>query len=140
MFATGLHFRFEQDRQRVTCCSFGHDGPIFSRTGQIPIESGFPVGLVDEEKPWPENVIELAEHGKRFLVFSDGITEQFNADGEMFGIDGLHQAFLQHIDRPLDQMVSRIVRDLTGFRGTALVKDDQTLLALDFAGEAAENN
>jgi serine phosphatase RsbU (regulator of sigma subunit) len=134
MFATGLHFRFEQDRQRVTCCSFGHDGPIFSRTGPIQLESGFPVGLTEEDEPWPEKKLDLAEHGKRFLVFSDGITEQFNADGEMFGIDGLHETFLRHIDLPLDDMVSRIVEELTDFRGAALVKDDQTLLALDFSG------
>jgi sigma-B regulation protein RsbU (phosphoserine phosphatase) len=134
MFATGLHFRFEQDLKRVTCCSFGHDGPIFSRTGPIQIESGFPVGLAEEDEPWPENSIDLTEHGKRFLVFSDGITEQFNAEGEMFGIDGLYEAFLKHIYLCLDEMVNRIVKDLTGFRGTALVKDDQTLLALDFVG------
>jgi hypothetical protein len=134
-YATGLHFRFEESAQRVICCSFGHDGPIFSRTGHVPIESGLPVGLVEVDKPWPETTIELAEHGKRFLVFSDGITEQFNVDGEMFGIEGLHEAFLRHIDRPLDEMVRHIVEDLTGFRGTALIKDDQTLLALDFAGE-----
>lgn len=135
MYATGLHFRFEQNLQRVTCCSYAHDGPIFSRTGQVRIESGHPVGLAKEDQAWPEATIELAEHGKRFLIFSDGITEQFDADGEMFGIEGLHEAFLKHIDRPLDEMVSRIVEDLKEFRGTALVKDDQTLLALDFAGE-----
>ena len=134
MFATGLHFRFERNLQRVTCCSFGHDGPIFSRTGPIQIESGFPVGLTEENKPWPEKDLDLTEHGKRFLVFSDGITEQFNANGELFGINGLHEAFRKHIDLPLDEMVSRIVKNLTRFRGTALVKDDQTLLALDFVG------
>jgi serine phosphatase RsbU (regulator of sigma subunit) len=134
MFATGLHFRFEQDLQRVVCSSFGHDGPIFSRTGQIRIENGLPVGLVEEDEPWPENTIDLTEHGNRFLVFSDGITEQFNADGDMFGIDGLREAFRRHLDLPLNEMLRRIVKELAGFRGTALVKDDQTLLALDFAG------
>jgi serine phosphatase RsbU (regulator of sigma subunit) len=138
MFATGLHFRFEQDRQRVICCSFGHDGPIFSRTGQIKIQSGFPVGLAEEDEPWPENLIDLTEHGNRFLIFSDGITEQFNPDGEMFGIDGLHESFLRHMELPLDDMVERIIASLSKFRATALIKDDQTLLALDFAGNSKE--
>ena len=135
MFATGLLFRFEEDHQRVTCCSFGHDGPIFSRTGQIHIESGLPVGLIDEPDPWPENLIHLDEHGSRFLVFSDGITEQFDAGGAMFGIDGLLDSFRRSIDRPLDEMVRRIVGELVRFRGKALVKDDQTLLAVEFRDE-----
>jgi serine phosphatase RsbU (regulator of sigma subunit) len=56
----------------------------------------------------------------------------------MFGIDGLHEAFLQHIDLPLDDMVERIIAGVSRFRATALVKDDQTLLALDFAGDSKE--
>jgi hypothetical protein len=34
-------------------------------------------------------------------------------------------------------MVDRIVEDLNDFRGPALVKDDQTLLALDFVDAGA---
>ena len=93
------------------------------------------MGLAEEEEPWPENTVELAKHGRRFLVFSDGITEQFNPEGDMFGIDGLHEAFRRYMDLPLDDLLNRILHDLTGFRDTALVKDDQTLLALDFSGD-----
>jgi hypothetical protein len=131
LFATGLFFRFEPVEQRLTCASMGHEGPIFSRTGEIEIENGPPVGLLEEMGPWPENAIDLDEHGARFLVFSDGITEQFNIDGEMFGTEGLLQAFRVHLDRPLGEMVNCIVDDLCRFRGPALTKDDQTLLALE---------
>ena len=87
------------------------------------------------DKARAETALELSEHGTRFLAFSDGITEQFNAEGDMFGVEGLIASFREHIELPLDEMVTRIVRDLTRFRGTAIVKDDQTLLALGFAGE-----
>jgi serine phosphatase RsbU (regulator of sigma subunit) len=134
LFATGLFFRFESRGQRLRCSNFGHHGPIFSRSGLIRVENGPPVGLVDELEPWPETEIDLAEHGTRFLVFSDGITEQFNIEGEMFGDDRLVRAFRKYLELPLDDMVTRIVEDLSDFRGPALVKDDQTLLALDFVG------
>lgn len=133
-FATGLYFRFGQHADRVTCCSFGHVGPIFSRAGLVRIRGGFPVGLVEEDEPWPEQSLDLTEHGTRFLVFSDGITEQFDPGGAMYNTDGLHRAFLRYMELPLDEMVGRIIGDLTKFRGTALVKDDQTLIALEFVG------
>jgi hypothetical protein len=39
---------------------------------------------------------------------------------------------------PLDEMLAKIVRELNGFRRSALVKDDQTLLALEFVGDTDE--
>jgi sigma-B regulation protein RsbU (phosphoserine phosphatase) len=135
LFATGLFFRFEPGGQRLICSSMGHEGPIFSRTGEVKIENGPPVGLVEERKPWPENIIDLAEHGTRFLVFSDGITEQFDIEGEMFGTARLLRAFLDRLDQPLDDMVRGIVDELVRFRGTAMTKDDQTLLALELVDE-----
>jgi hypothetical protein len=137
-FATGLLFRFAAGSKRATCCSFGHEGPIFSRTGPLRIDNGLPVGMVQETRGWPENDIDLDRHGARFLVFSDGITEQFNVEGEMFDIDGLHAAFNRHLGLPLEQMLRRIVADLETFRGEALVKDDQTLIALQFTGEGGD--
>ncbi|MFT7535152.1 MAG: serine phosphatase RsbU (regulator of sigma subunit) [Hyphomicrobiaceae bacterium] len=133
MFATGLCLRFEPDRERVICCDFGHEDPIFSRSGPISMRGGYPVGLVEREEPWGETILELREHGSRFLVFSDGITEQFNDDGEMFGVAGLVKAFQRTIDAPVDEMVRPIIEELRSFRGSAQVKDDQTLLALHFA-------
>lgn len=134
MFATGLCLRFEPDRQLVNCCDFGHEDPIFSKSGPISMRGGCPVGLMEREEPWVETILELREHGSRFLVFSDGITEQFDGDGNMFGVQGLVAAFQRAIDAPVDEMVRRIIEELRSFRGSAQIKDDQTLLGLHFAG------
>ena len=135
VFATGLFFKFDPSGQSLTCANFGHHGPIFSRTGQIAIDSGPPVGLAREVQPWPESHIDMVEHGNRFIIFSDGITEQFNLEGEMYGTARLVRAFQRYIDLPLDEMLASIVGELNRFRGAALVKDDQTLLALEFVGD-----
>jgi sigma-B regulation protein RsbU (phosphoserine phosphatase) len=134
LFATGLGFRFERDARVLTCCNFGHEGPIFSQAGPVQIDSGYAVGLGSADTQWPEVRLELAELGTRFLIFSDGITEQFDAEGEMFDVGGLRRAFDRHAAEPLDAMLRGVVSDLSRFRGAALVKDDQTLLALEFVG------
>ena len=36
------------------------------------------------------------------------------------------------------ELLRQVQEDLTAFRGAALVKDDQTLLAIDFAGETVK--
>jgi len=138
VFVSGLFFRFDADMQQLSCCSFGHTGPIFSRTGHVSIEIGLPIGIGESECRWTSVTLDLAEHGRRFLLFSDGITEQFNIDGEMFGVARLQQAFHEHQRLPLDKMLSRIIQDLKEFQQRALVKDDQTALALEFVGELPE--
>ncbi|MFT5080845.1 MAG: hypothetical protein ACI84E_001503 [Planctomycetota bacterium] len=130
-FASGIFFRFQRGTPLVRCTSFGHTAPIFSRSGEVPLQIGLALGIVDTIPVWPEMELDLTDHGTRFLVFSDGITEQFNAQGEMFGTDRLIQTFNAAHDLQLDAMVDRIVQDLNTFRGDALVKDDQTLIALE---------
>ena len=88
-------------------------------------------------EPWPEIPLDLAEHGNRFLIFSDGVTEQFNPSGEMFNTKRLLRSFRECLDRSLNELLRTILNDLEDFRGTALVKDDQTLLALEFLEDGA---
>ncbi|MFT5733109.1 MAG: hypothetical protein ACJA0P_002229 [Planctomycetota bacterium] len=130
-FASGILLRFQRGTSVVRCTNFGHTAPIFSRSGEVPLPFGIALGIVDTIPVWSEMELDLTEHGTRFLVFSDGITEQFNAQGELFGTDRLIQSFHASLDLDLDAMVDRIIQDVNAFRGDALVKDDQTLIAFE---------
>lgn len=130
-FATGLFMRFDPRGRCMTASNFGHDAPIFSHSGQVAMEHGPPVGLDLGLGDWPQATLDFAEHGRRFLVFTDGITEQFNIDGRMFTVAGLQRVFQQNLDRPLTELVEQIVRTVEQFRGEAITKDDQTLLAME---------
>jgi hypothetical protein len=131
LFATGLYLRMSPGEQALTVCSFGHSGPIFSKVGHIVIEGGMPVGLMEQIEPWPEVTLSLATHGRRFLLFTDGVTEQFNLEGEMFGEAALEREFNRTLELPLPQMLEHTCACVEAFRGQALVKDDQTLLGLE---------
>lgn len=130
-FATGIHFRFERGSSQIRCANFGHMGPLFSRAGQLDLERGVALGMVDTIPLWPETTIELDDHGTRFLIFSDGITEQFDAAGRMYGEERLLRAFRDSLNFELGAALDEIVADLTRFRGEAIVKDDSTLVALE---------
>ena len=62
------------------------------------------------------------------LLFSDGITEATNKNGEMFGQERLAQLLNQHVDMPLNRLVERIIQEVQIYQVEQL--DDITLLAL----------
>jgi hypothetical protein len=130
-FATGLYLRLLPRENCVYACSFGHNNPIFSRSGRLEIEGGMPVGLVPDDDAYPVVPIDLTEHGTRFLTYTDGVTEQFDPEGEMFGEDRLEAVFTETLNQPLGEQLRAILRAVESYRGTALTKDDQTLLAIE---------
>lgn len=130
-FASGILFRFHRGSSRVRCTNFGHTPPIFSRSGEVELDVGVALGIVDTIPVWPEVEVDMTEHGTRFLAFSDGITEQFDTSGAMYGTDPLIRVLGESKERDLDGAVRAILEDLKGFRGEALVKDDQTLVAVE---------
>jgi hypothetical protein len=130
-FATGLYFRLLPREDSVSVCSFGHNNPIFSESGRLEIEGGMPVGLVPGDGAYPVVPIELDEHGTRFLTYTDGITEQFDPDGDMFGEDRLEAIFKETLHKSLDEQLKAILRAVESYQGSALTKDDQTLLAIE---------
>ena len=132
-FASGIIFRFQEGTTCVSSTNFGHGSPIFSRSGEVEMHVGMALGIVDTIPVWKETKLDLAEHGDRFLVFSDGITEQFDALGRMYGTDRLIELLASSQALDLDGLVSRIIEDVTAFRGDAVVKDDQTLIAIESA-------
>jgi len=136
-FATGLYLRLHPHESRVDVCSFAHEGPIFSNSGRVSVPTGFPVGMVTEIEPWPELSLDLQQLGPRFLLCSDGMTEQFNPEGEMFGAQRIEQFFLRGRELPLSGLVPALLARIDGFRGSALVKDDCSLLAVELTPEHA---
>ena len=135
LFATGLYLRVTPDQRALTVCSFGHLGPIFSKSGHIEPKDGLPVGILTSEAagPWAEQTLPLERHGRRFLLHTDGLTEQFDPSGEMYGEARLEQLFLRNLDMPLQHLVDAIRGEVETFRGDALIKDDQALLAIEVA-------
>ncbi len=130
-FATGLYFRFDRSQSPFQCVNFGHVHPLFSNVGPVALHCGFPVGIIEDIDDWELNLIDPTTYGTRFLVYSDGITEQFNLEGEMFGVDRLWESFREQGMCPLGEMLKTVRQDVEDFRGDAIIKDDRTLLALE---------
>jgi len=116
----------------LVCCA--HPPPALLRadgTVEVPELSGHPIGLFG-----PQDVsfsIWRAElrPGDRLLLYSDGVTETTDAQGEVFGIQGLLAQLAAHPGLALEPTLDGVLACLATVRNGAVVADDISLLALE---------
>jgi sigma-B regulation protein RsbU (phosphoserine phosphatase) len=92
---------------------------------------GLFLGLVDNDTV-KYDVYELQlENGDRVILYTDGITEQQNTGGEMYGIDRFYEVIMDNIHRESQDLMNFIINDLKEFSNGAPQNDDTTLLIVD---------
>ena len=74
-----------------------------------------------------------APPGDIFALYTDGVTESFNPDGEEFGEERLVDALKRHQEQPARSIVSSIVADVQLF-GPEEQHDDITLIVAKCRG------
>lgn len=73
--------------------------------------------------------------GDTLLLYTDGITEAKNKDGEQFGSERLKKSFTTHASKAPDQVKEGIKNDLSEFIGEMIIDDDYTLVVVQFKGK-----
>ena len=68
--------------------------------------------------------------GDLIVLYTDGITEAMNGDGECFGDARLASLIGQHADLSADELRERILREIDSFTESALQQDDMTMVVL----------
>ncbi len=68
--------------------------------------------------------------GDTFLLYTDGVTEMTNAQGEEFETDRLREVVQRHASEGPDALLTQVLDRIRHFRGSTPVGDDVTLLAL----------
>src|SRR5262249_39269940 len=74
-----------------------------------------------------EETIPLTD-GDVVVLFTDGITEAMNAEGECFGDSRLATLLESQRERPFSELRERIIRDVRAFVGEHGPHDDMTML------------
>jgi serine phosphatase RsbU (regulator of sigma subunit) len=111
----------------------GHERPLLIRKGEVRQTSGngAVLGILDEDQlNLSEEQIELLV-GDKLVLFTDGLTDVADADGQFSGRPRLEALLLARANLPADQICSAIFSDLAAFRGQAEQFDDMTLMVLE---------
>ncbi len=64
------------------------------------------------------------------LLYTDGITEALDSDGNEFGLEPTIEAFRESAKQGAQAIVSRLIDDLRNFVGSTPQNDDITLIAI----------
>ena len=70
------------------------------------------------------------EPGDLLLLYTDGLVEARNNDGEFFDVDRLEKLFKQNSDQPVDELIQTIVQAARQFIGYEVFLDDVALVVL----------
>ncbi len=118
---------------RMSFAAGGHPPAIWlSPTGETRLleARSTVLGMLDEAVPAiAVEEFDLAA-GERLVLYTDGLTEVWNEQEEMLGMDGFTGIVRRHAALPLDQMKRAILRDVEAFRHGP-VTDDISLVLLE---------
>lgn len=115
--------------------SAGHPPVLHQRSKASPMMidvSGYPIGLAPEDEQFSQQTVAL-ETGDRLLMYSDGLPDTMNDDGEVFGAARFLESVTQLNRLSLDEMIRSLMSDLGKWRGETGGKDDVSILAFEVA-------
>jgi len=116
----------------VRYVSAGHP-PMIQSTGWQPPEvhaaEGFMIGVVDGIE-FEERRLHL-NSGDRLYLYSDGLVEQFNAEGTQFGTDRLSACIAGSHSMPLAESVDALQQEVVRWNAGGQLHDDLTILAVE---------
>lgn len=115
----------------IELCNAGHLPPLLAqKTAVRPIHStGLPLGLFCSEEFSVEKVRLTA--GDRLVLFTDGLSESQNPQGEEFGVDPLIEMMKTPHLLSADGLVRSCVSQASDFRSGNPARDDLTLMVIE---------
>uniref|UniRef100_A0A832I116 PPM-type phosphatase domain-containing protein n=1 Tax=Eiseniibacteriota bacterium TaxID=2212470 RepID=A0A832I116_UNCEI len=131
-FATFFLARVDGARLALSFSNAGHNWPVVVRPNgeRVFLErGGAPLGILEDMR-FEEGQVDLAP-GDRVVLYTDGISEATNADGEQFGEARLC-AYVSSLplDLPARDVAERVIAHLREFLDGVEAQDDITLLVL----------
>lgn len=131
-FVTAFFGVYDPETGRVTYARAGHNPPRLKRgdTGEVVAVDdapGLPLGITDDYSVHTSEVV--LRHLDTLVLYTDGVTEAFNAAREQFGIAGLDES-LHGCSGDPDCVVDSVHKALYKHTGSLSRDDDQTIVAL----------
>jgi len=129
MFVTMLVGIYDSNKKEMLLASAGHEPPIiFSKDGSFTnyTEAGPPLGIMPKTK-YTEHTIPFADSS--MYIFTDGITEIKNPNGEMLGSEGFQNYIKKYQDTPNNERLKKIIDEI--LNAGHVQKDDLTIVVID---------
>ena len=132
MFITMFYLKYFPENRQVTYANAGHNLPLIWRRASQKFQSLDADGLIMGIKPEVEyeEKLEQLEEGDLVFLYTDGITEARNANGEFFGEHRLCDLIRYTQDAQPQEIVEHLLRYLQEFTGSLGFKDDISMVVM----------
>ncbi len=131
-FASMFLLRWNNERASLTYASAGHlPGLLLRSDGTLEVldSTGTMIGIAPDLQ-WSAKTLTLAA-GDRLLLLTDGVSELFNAEGEMFGFHQVMRLLQLTRGAALDDVLPAFRSAMDAHRKGLPFKDDVTLLVIE---------
>jgi len=131
MYVTAVYGVLDLANHILTFANFGHNPPVWlKRDGQVEMlsEGGVIFG-VDREATFEERAF-MIQPGEIIVMYTDGVTEVFDKDGDEFGRDGLIEVIRANRDKKSAQLAGAIRDAVSSHAAPTHVFDDITLVVI----------
>ena len=129
MFVTMLIGIYDSNKKEMLLSSAGHEPPIIlSKDGNFTnySEAGPPLGIMPKTK-YTEHTIPFSDSS--MYIFTDGITEIKNPNGEMLGSEGFQNYIKKYQANPNNERLKTMIDDI--LNAGHIQKDDLTIVVVD---------
>jgi len=131
MFVTVLYAELDEATGAVSFVNAGHCEPIVMANGKTELlrRSGNPPLGVMPDRTFAEGSFTLGPNEMLFL-YTDGVTEAFNRDGEPFGVQRLLDIAKRFAGRSPQELMLAVTGDVESFSAGTVQADDITCLVI----------
>ena len=129
MFVTMLVGIYDSNKKEILLANAGHEPPlIYLKDGNFSnyTEAGPPLGIMPKIK-YKETTLKFSESS--MYIFTDGITEIKDPNGEMLGAEGFQDYIKKYQSKPNNERLKIIIEDIV--RSGKIQKDDLTIVVID---------
>jgi len=130
MFVTLFYAEVEPDSPALSYVSCGHNPPFWCRSERREIVELAPTGTIlgmKEDARYRTEAIDVGR-GDVLMFYTDGLTEAFNEQQELYGEDRLKASLIRHAHEPAERILEGVQRELDDFVGAAPPSDDRTVV------------
>ena len=132
MFVTVLYAVYDPKSRKFTYANGGHDSPLVIHTDGsstlLPLTRGIALGVLPGLS-YRQKTFTL-EPGDTVILYTDGVTEAMNAEGEQYGLDQLREVFAGAPPTGSRDANLTVFREVHEFAGGTPQSDDITCLVL----------
>jgi sigma-B regulation protein RsbU (phosphoserine phosphatase) len=131
MFVTAVYAVLDMDKNELTYVNAGHNPPLWVKhDGNIErlTRTAIALGVVTGE-PVDQRTIKF-ERGDNLLLYTDGLTESFNANGEFYGEERLLESIKSDTCTSAADLLDVVEKFLLNFVQDMPPADDLTMLVL----------